>query len=692
MSLLGTAFRVHPSSVSEKAWEKGGFLLGGGSPSYTGKNVTEESALEFTAVWSAVTQISQDKASLPLDLFKRLSPRGKKRWTSNPLYHLMHTQPNPEMTSMVYRERGMRDVLLWGNDYSEIVEDEAGVTTELWPLFPDKMIVKRIGGELFWFYSDPNGKTAIFTARQILHIPGFGNGIMGYNPINKGRQAIAIGQAIEEFSGLWFGQGAKPGAILEHPENLSEDAQKRLKKSWYVAHGGLSKSNRVAILEEGMKLKEYGVDPEKSQMLESKEFSVVEIARIFNIPLHRLKSLIRATFSNIEHQDLEYAKYTLRPWLVRYEQAYNTKLLTPKQQKNLFFEHNLDGLLRGDIASRYESYSKGIQNGVLSPNDAREKENLNPYIGGDEYFIQLNMQNVKDVGLEEDTDEVLSTEPPEGEDEGRGFDDSGDLENCECGCLDGSEHIEKREYEKRAKSVRGIGRIRKAFLKPLKKTAQEVINKETVAVKRAVKKFIADVEERGVNDFKKWTDGFYDTHAGFVEQKFAPILRTYQEMIAKEAGSVLGSEVSIDDLEAFLNETIESFVERYISSSRGQIDSIIKDITAEDLEALAIALNLRMDEWFERRSSKVANDESVRFANSTSRETWLVLGTTSLIWVTVGKNCPFCNSLSGKRVGISKPFMQAGGSIKAGGRELKSYGNRFHPPIHQGCNCLIVPG
>lgn len=732
MGLLSTAFRVHPSSVSEEAWEKGGFLLGG-SPTYTGKAVTEESALEFTAVWSAVTQIAQDKAGLPLHLFKRLKPRGKIRWTSNPLYHLMHTQPNPEMTSMVYRERGMRDVLLWGNDYSEIVENEEGVITALWPLLPDKMIPKRVNGELFYFYSDPDGKTAIFTSRQILHIPGFGNGIMGYNVVNKGKQAIGIGQAIEEFSGLWFGNGARPGAIFEHPENLSSDAQDRLKSSWYLAQGGLSKSHRVAILEEGMKLKEYGVDPEKSQMILSKQFSINEIARLLNMPPHRLRDLTRATFSNIEHSDLEYAKYTLMPWAIRYEQGYNIKLLTPKQQKTLFFEHDMDGLLRGDIKSRYEAYSKGIQNAILSPNDVREKENMNPYDGGDEYVIQLNMQLMSEIGIDDfESDDSGQTEPPEGENENRSFEDNEnneDLSDCDCGCIDKIEHRAKKK-KKRAKSVKGIERIRRSFIKPLTKTAQEVVNKETRAVKKAVKRFLFDVdekkslkpmiyEERGVSAFRKWMDSFYEQHAGFVEQKFKPILRTYQELVAREAGSVIGVEIGAGDLEKFFDETLESFVKRYIGSSSGQLESIVKDIPADELENMAIAINQRMDEWFVKRADKLAKDESVRFANSTARESWVVSGVTKFRWQTVSENCPFCNALNGRIVGVQKNFLNAGdvmwvsdsgwidikdknGKFVEKGspstipeatkvQALKTYGNRLHPPVHQGCDCQVVP-
>lgn len=725
MGLFSTAFRVHPSNVSEKAWEKGGFLLGG-SPSYTGKNVTEESALEFTAVWSAVTQLSQDIAALPLHLYKRMQPRGKRRWTQSSLYHLMHMQPNPEMTSMVYRERGMRDALLWGNSYSEIVENEAGVVAALWPLDPDGMLPKRVHGELFYFYEDPEGKIAIFTSRQILHVPGFGNGIVGYNPVNKGKQAIAIGQAIEEFSGRFFGQGAKPGAVLEHPEVLDNEGRQNLKDTWYLAHGGLSESHRIAVLEEGMKLKEYGVDPEKAQMLLSKEFSVVEVARIFNIPPHRLKDLTRATFSNIEHSDLEYAKYSLNPWLVRFEQTYTTKLLTPKQQKNLFYEHSLDALLRGDLLSRYQAYASGIQNGILSPNDAREIENKNPYEGGNEYFIQLNMQNVKDVGLEEIVDEDLSTEPPEGErsfENDDEFDEFNDLENCECGCEDESKHIEKRKEEKRLKSIQGIRRIKRSFLKPLKKVAQEVVNKETQAVKRAVKKYIADVEdrteERGVSGFRKWMDSFYDTHAGFVEQKFKPILNTYQEMVMREAGSIIGVEIGAGDLERFFEETVKSFVTRYIGSSHGQLESIVSKMSAEDLELMATAINTRMDEWFVKRADKLAKDESVRFANSTARQSWITGGVTRFRWQTVGKNCPFCNALNGRIVGVKKNFLNAGdimyvssagwvdiknkdGKYTEKGspsvipegqtvQALKTYGNRLHAPVHRSCDCMVVP-
>ena len=344
MSLIKRAFekRVHPSKNDDALWK----IFGGGMATHTGLDVTEDIALSSTAVWSAWTQLSQDVAALPLHLLERLNP-GKKKAVDNPLYRLIHLQPNPEMTSMQWREAEMFNVLGWGNCYSEIERSNGNEIIGLWPLVSRDMEVRRIGKELFYIYQLPGGGVAIFPRNRILHISGFSpNGIMGFNPIAKNSEAIGLSLALEEYAARFFGNGAKPPVVLEHPETLGEEALKNLKASWQEMQGGLSNSHRMAILEEGMKLHEYGTSPEDSQALDSRKFQVQEVARIFNMPVHRLKELTNATYTNIIHQDLEYAKYTLQPWLVRKEQGYTTQLLSIKNQVKLFFEHDLRGLLR----------------------------------------------------------------------------------------------------------------------------------------------------------------------------------------------------------------------------------------------------------------------------------------------------------------------------------------------------------
>lgn len=388
--------RAHPSQDTE--WYR--LLYGLDAPFTTtsGATVTEERAVELTAVWSAITQIAASIASLPLHLYKRLA-KGKSKANNHPLYNTMHMKPNPEQTSMIFRECQAGQLLVWGNSYAEIERDGAGQVMALWPLLSKHVEIHRMPEGLIYKYQPPELKPEFLRRDQVLHIVGFSaQGLMGYNPIMKQKEAIGLGMALNEYAGRFFSNGARPSAVLEHPMQLSQEAQDRLRTNWNKIHQGLSRSHRVAILEEGMKLHEFGFSAAEAQSLESRKFTISDIARIWNMPPHMLKDLDRATFSNIAHQGEDFVRYCLNPWLVRTEQCYTTQLLSEKDQKKYFFEHTVEGLLRGTIQDRYSVYATGRQWGILSINDCREKENMNPVDGGDVYMVPLNMIPADQVG------------------------------------------------------------------------------------------------------------------------------------------------------------------------------------------------------------------------------------------------------------------------------------------------------
>ncbi|KKK64309.1 hypothetical protein LCGC14_2985510, partial [marine sediment metagenome] len=270
-----------------------------GIPTASGVSVSEESSLENTAVWNAITLLSQTLAEVPLKLFERLSPRGKREARDNTLFNILHIAPNPEMTSFNWRETQMAALLSWGNAYSEIQFDrQTGRIIALWPIPPNRVKVKRIAGQLFYDILLPTGVTVTLPAFRMLHFPGFSlDGIVGLSPIALHRNAIALGLATEEYGSRFFGNGAVPGGVLMHKETLSTNAQERLRKAWSETQAGLSNAQRVAILEEGMEYKQIGIPPEDAQFLATRQFQVVEIARIYNVPPSMIQDLSRATFS-----------------------------------------------------------------------------------------------------------------------------------------------------------------------------------------------------------------------------------------------------------------------------------------------------------------------------------------------------------------------------------------------------------
>ena len=361
-------------------------------PASSGLFVSEESAMRTSAVYACVRVLAETVASLPFPLYKRLL-RGKEKAIYHPLYSLLHDVPNHEMTSFSFRETMMTYLLLWGNAYA-LIQYKGKYPTELWPLHPSRVYVDRhsVTKELVYKYSDENDMYE-YSTNQILHIPGLSyNGITGLSPVGLARQTIGLAQATEEFGSRFFSNGARPGGILEHP-GIVKDPEK-LRKSWEEVYKGVRNSHKIAVLEEGMQYKEIGIPPNDAQFLETRKFQLNEICRMFRVPPHLVGDLERATFSNIEHQSIDFVVHTIRPWLVRWEQAIQRCLISEGERSLYFAKFTVDGLLRGDFKTRMDGYAVGRQNGWYSANDIREFEDLNPIsedMGGDLYLVNGNM-------------------------------------------------------------------------------------------------------------------------------------------------------------------------------------------------------------------------------------------------------------------------------------------------------------
>ncbi|MBD5537688.1 MAG: phage portal protein [Lachnospiraceae bacterium] len=377
--------------------------------STSGKNVNERTAMQTTAVYSCVRILAEAVASLPIHVY-RYTETGKERVYDHPLYYLLHDEPNPEMTSFVFRETLMSHLLIWGNAYAQVIRDGNGRVLSLYPLLPDKMEVDRDEhGQLFYTYTRNTDENPNFNEygrvrlrqEDVLHIPGLGfDGLVGYSPIAMAKNAVGMTLACEEYGASFFENGATPGGVLEHPGVLKDPA--KVRESWHSVYGGSKNAGKVAVLEEGMKYQQIGIPPEEAQFLETRKFQIDEIARLYRIPPHMVGDLDKSSFSNIEQQSLEFVKYTLDPWVVRWEQSIQRALFLPQEKKQYFVKMNVDGLLRGDYESRMKGYSIGIQNGFMCPNDARRLESMDliPEEEGGEYFlVNGNMCRLKDAGL-----------------------------------------------------------------------------------------------------------------------------------------------------------------------------------------------------------------------------------------------------------------------------------------------------
>ncbi len=400
--------------VSNKALGSGYNFYFGGTTS--GKNVTERSAMQMTAVYSCVRILAEAVASLPLHLYRYNDKGGKEKCIDNSLYYLLHDEPNVEMTSFVFRETLMTHLLLWGNAYAQIIRNGRGEVLSLYPLMPNRISVERDDkGVIFYKYITENYETININSTEVLHIPGLGfDGLVGYSPIAMAKNAIGMAIACEEYGATFFSNGATPGGTLEHPGTLKDPT--KLRDSWNATFGSSRNANKVAILEEGLKYNPISVPPEQAQFLETRKFQINEIARIFRVPPHMVGDLEKSSFSNIEQQSLEFVKYTLDPWISRWEQSLVRALIPEKDRKNYFIKFNLDGLLRGDYQSRMNGYAIGRQNGWMSANDIRQLENLDRISedeGGDLYLVNGSMTKLKDAGAFAKVDTEEKTEKEE---------------------------------------------------------------------------------------------------------------------------------------------------------------------------------------------------------------------------------------------------------------------------------------
>ena len=398
--------------------------------------------MQMTAVYSCVRILAEAVAGLPLHLYRYKEDGSKEKALSHPLYLLLHDEPNPEMSSFVFRETLMTHLLLWGNAYAQIIRNGRGEVIALYPLMPDRMAVDRdVNGQLYYEYTTstddaPTVKGSIVRLKpsDVLHIPGLGfDGLVGYSPIAMAKNAIGLAIATEEYGSKFFANGAQPSGVLEHPGTIKDP--QRVRDSWMSQFGGSANSNKIAVLEEGLKYTPISISPEQAQFLETRKFQINEIARIFRVPPHMVGDLEKSSFSNIEQQSLEFVKYTLEPWLVRWEQSIQRTLFSAEEKKAYFVRFNVEGLLRGDYASRMNGYAVGRQNGWMSANDIRELENLDRIPaeeGGDLYLINGNMTKLKDAGIfaastagKEDSDEeVLEVEEPDSNGDGSGGEDA----------------------------------------------------------------------------------------------------------------------------------------------------------------------------------------------------------------------------------------------------------------------------
>lgn len=386
--LFGSSERRSSPPPDDDFWYRS-FGLGTNPSSY----IPPDQALSITAVYSCVRILAEDVGSLPLPLYRRLSKGGKERDLKHPLYKLLQIRPNKWMTKMNFWEMMIGHVALRGNAYARILRNKNQEVIELIPLHPGRMQVgQNSDGSRQYLYTDQNGRHVFYDQSDIFHLQGLSSdGLIGLSPLDIHQRTFEGAITSDDYATQFFKNQAQPGGLLKHPKVLTPIARENIKKSWQEMHGGANRG-RVAVLEEGLEWQQVGITQKDAQWLESKKYTKTDIASIFRMPPHMIGDLERATFSNIEQQSLEYVRNTLRPWLVRVEETILRDLISEREQTDIFAEFLVEGLLRGDIQARYNSYAIGLNNGFLNADEVRAYENLNPIPNdaGQTFRVPLN--------------------------------------------------------------------------------------------------------------------------------------------------------------------------------------------------------------------------------------------------------------------------------------------------------------
>lgn len=630
-----------------------------GRESGSGIKISNSNALTSIPYYSGVNLISQTLAQVPLILYKRLSPRGKNRAIDHQLYRILHEEPNEFMSAFTFKETLQGHLLTWGNAYAEIDwEPRQKIVRALYPLRPDRMQVVWEKGEVVYKYSLPGDTGAKLPAWRILHIPGFGfDGLVGYDPITLAREAIGLSKATEKFGAKFFKSGSALNGVLTHPGRLGPNASENMRKSWEDMYSGLDNAHRVAILEEGVSYQDIGVPPVNAELLGTRKFQISEIARFLRIPPHMIGDLEKATFSNIEHQGIEYVVYTMTPWFTRWEQGINRKCLSPADRLEYFSEFLAEGLLRGDSQARAAFYKELFQMASISPNDIREKENMNPYEGGDVYVRPLNMEPVEQSSTGDDINQVK---------------------------------ISKARAEIRArKNAQARFNTANAHRKVFKNAGQKIISQETKDILENARKYLGDGNKE---DWESWLERYYPKFRKQIITSITGPVSILTAAIQPLAMAEINSNDEIS-LDKFIEQYSETYAQRHAESSEGQLKAITRKESLEGGNMLA-AVEIRTAEWEKKRPDKIAMNETVQLSNAVARAVFIGTGITQLRWVAMGSDtCPICQEMDGKIVGTESNFVDYGETLEAEGQsDMQVYKPTAHPPLHQGCVCQISPG
>jgi len=656
MGIFQRAFRAsieNPSTPLSKATEM--LLRAWGSDTYAGKSVSPTNSIRVNAVYSCVSILADVYASRPLKVYEHIG-ENRRPAVDHPVYRILHDEANVEITAFKFHQTMMAHSLLFGNAYAEIEYNNAGQVIGLWPLVPNRVEPKRVGAEkkLIYLIRTDDGERIPLAPSQVIHIQDLGiSTLHGESRISLGSNSIGVAMAAEEFAARFYGQGTVLGGAVQTDQELSDEAFKRLEVQLEQKYKGLSNAHRIAILEQGLKWTQMGISPEQAQFIESRKFQVNEICRLFRVPPHLVSDVDGSTSwgTGIGEQTLNMDIYVLDPWFIRTHQEYNRKLFASASERRRYFcEHVLDAKYRGDIKTRYEAYAIARQWGWYSANDVRKKENENS-IGpaGDIYLVPVNMVSAEQM-ISETEDPVLQRE----------------LRQIR------SEVIQKRSIQTRL-------RLRKSYSPVIEDAARRMIRIEVNDLKRIIEKHLRDLQDAG-----KAIEDFYRDFPAKAEKIAGPAFFAYATATVEMLELGLAEGV----LDRFAADYTRNMVLRHVIRSKKKILQVLNSAVGSVAENLLGILN----EWDENRVGQVTRHEVVQAGEAFARHAYEKAGFDKFEWRTLGENCPLCDQLDGKVT--SGHFLNQDDTVDPDDGEtapLRVNTSISHAPLHEGCDCMVVP-
>lgn len=522
----------------------------GGRQTSSGETVNADTAMELSVYYACIRNIAEDVGRVPLLVYKRLPNGGKERATDHPLYKVLHDEPNPEMSAMTFRSTMTHHMLGTGNAYAEVERKGSGEILYLHPIPPSRVTVKRnVKGKIeYHIKNQRNSETSVLSTENMFHLRGLGgDGLIGYSVVRLAAESIGMGLATQKYGNSLFANGTVIGGVLTHPAKLNPEAHKRLRDSWEERHKGSENAHKVAILEEGMKFEQTSIPPEEAQFLESRQFTVEDICRWFRMPPHLVQHLLRATFSNIAHQSIEYVTYTLGSPGMYWQQEIKRTLISEDDKETYFAEHEWKALLQGDPVQQAQFYKEMVVNGMMSVNEVRERENLNPIEGGDKHLIQMNMTTLEKAGAETEVEPVTTVAPP----------------------------IPSTPNEQEAKNI-----IVAAHTPLVRSLVTRLLAKEIRAVSNIVKKF-SSIDTRHTEKVKTLLEEFYIEQRSYIITTLSPWFDTMMELL------------QVDILEKTFHSHVDEYIrvqkhEAFRAWSCGEVDKVCKVWEIVALDALQL--------------------------------------------------------------------------------------------------------